>query len=134
MVKDKVKFSLWISPEIRDQMEQYSRSDNCQSQSEFIEKAVRFYIGYLNADRTDDFLPRTFSTTMNGLLGSFGDRIGSLLFKVAVEQNIANNLLAADMELDEATYQRLRGRSVQQVRSTNGKVNLQDAIQFQRSV
>lgn len=71
---------------------------------------------------------------MRGLIGTFDDRIGSPYFKVAVEQNIANNLLAADMELDKATYQRLRGRCVQQVQSTNGRVNLQDAIKFQRKV
>lgn len=106
----------------------------CKSQSEFVEKALCFYIGYLNAEDAADFLPRTFATTMRGLLGTYGDRMGSLLFKVAVEQNIANNLLAADMELDEATYQRLRGRCVQQVQSTNGRVTLQDAIQFQRKV
>lgn len=134
MVQGKDKFTFWVTPSVKAQMEEYYRKDNCKSQSEFVEKALCFYIGYLNAEDAADFLPRTFATTMRGLLGTYGDRMGSLLFKVAVEQNIANNLLAADMELDEATYQRLRGRCVQQVQSTNGRVNFQDAIQFQRKV
>ena len=34
------------------------RGDNCASQSEFIEKAVRFYCGYLEAEKDGAYLPK----------------------------------------------------------------------------
>ena len=45
MVKDKVKFALWITPEAKAIVEGHYLADNCKSQSEYIEKAVRFYSG-----------------------------------------------------------------------------------------
>lgn len=131
-MENKKKYAIWFHPETKRAVEDIYAKDNCQSQSEFIEKAILFYIDYLNTEHTDAFLPRTLTTMMEGHFGALGDRIGSLLFKVAVEQNVVNNLLAADMELDTATYQRLRGHCIREVKSTNGRVNFQDAIQFQR--
>lgn len=66
MVKDKVKFSLWLSPEIRKEVEYCYREDNCASQSEFIEKAIKFYSGYIHAQKASDYLPRVLSEVLEG--------------------------------------------------------------------
>ena len=45
MVIGKEKFALWITPEAKREVETHYKQDNCKSQSEYIEKAVRFYSG-----------------------------------------------------------------------------------------
>ena len=45
--ENKKKFALWIHPSVLEQVGEAAPKDNCASQSEFIEKAVKFYLGYL---------------------------------------------------------------------------------------
>ena len=49
MFENKKKFALWMYPDTLEKVEEIYRKDNCASRSEFIEKAVKFYIGYLTA-------------------------------------------------------------------------------------
>ena len=46
--KNKTKFALWVYPQTLNDVENHYRFDNCRSQSEFIERAIKFYIGYLD--------------------------------------------------------------------------------------
>ena len=43
----KKKFALWLTPETKELVERCYQLDNSQSQSEFIERAIQFYTGYL---------------------------------------------------------------------------------------
>ena len=57
-----------------------------QTQNEFIAKAILFYCGYLQSEYAGDFLPKILGETLEAILSMFGDRIGKLLLKQAVEQ------------------------------------------------
>ncbi len=48
-VKDKIRFALWLKPETMEKVRTASAQDDCGSLSEFIEKAVLAYLGYLSA-------------------------------------------------------------------------------------
>ena len=134
MVEGKVKFALWFAPETRELVSANSRQDNCKSMSEVIEKAVLFYCGYLQSSHGEYYLPRVLGSVLQGTLGLFGDRIGRLLFKLAVECNITNHILAADTDIDLETYEKLRSRSVREVQQTNGKISFKDDLIFQKSL
>ena len=41
----KRKFALWIRPSLLEEVDSLYESDNCASRSEFMEKALRFYMG-----------------------------------------------------------------------------------------
>ena len=130
----KSKFALWISPEVKEIVEEHYKADDCRSRSEYIENAIPFYSGYLDAKKADRYLPRTLATVLQGTLGVFADRMGRLLFKYAVEQNISNHILAADTDMDVQTYDRLRGRSYREVQETNGRISFRDDLIFQKTV
>lgn len=134
MVEGKVKFALWFAPETRELVSANYRQDNCKSMSEFIEKAVLFYCRYLQACHAAYYLPRVLGSVLQGTLGLFGDRIGRLLFKQAVECNITNHILAADTDIDLDTYEKLRSRSVREVRETGGSISFRDDLVFQKSL
>lgn len=134
MVEGKIKFPLWIAPETKEIVAESFRQDNCKSMSEFIEKAILFYNGYLHARHAEYYLPRVLGSVLQGTLGLFGDRIGKLLFKQAVECNIINHIIAADTDMDLDTYERLRGRSLREVKQTHGEISFEDDLIFQKSL
>ena len=57
---------------------------------------------------------------------------GRLLFKLAVEQDMVMNVLAAGMEIPDEQLKALRGRCVQNVKKTSGSISLDDAVRYQR--
>ena len=85
-------------------VERLYRQDGCNSQSEFMEKAIQFYSGYLQSEYAGDFLPKILGETLEAILSMFGDRIGKLLLKLAAEQNICNHIIASDTDIDTQTY------------------------------
>ena len=44
---EKIKFPLYVFPETMKTVDILYKSDNCSSRTEFMEKAIRFYCGYL---------------------------------------------------------------------------------------
>ena len=134
MVKGKQKTTVFFTPSVRRKIEDTYRSDNCKSQSEFIEKAVEFYLGYLNTKNAGAFLPEVLSTILIGITDDFAQRMGRMLYKLSVEQNLCNHILTADTDMDQRTYQLMRGRSVREVDSTNGRITFKEVLDFQKSV
>ena len=134
MVIGKEKFALWITPEAKKEVEAHYKQDNCKSQSEYIEKAVRFYSGYLDTKHAEEYLPRILSDVLEGKLDAFGKRMGRLLFKQAVDQNIMANLVAYLSNVDLDKLQKLRVRCVKNVKETNGEINFEDAFRFQKEI
>lgn len=134
MVEGKIKFPLWIAPETKEIVAESFKKDNCKSMSEFIERAILFYNGYLHARNAEYYLPRVLGSVLQGTLGLFGNRIGKLLFKQAVECNITNHIIAADTDMDLDTYERLRGRSLREVKQTKGEISFEEDLIFQKSL
>lgn len=88
MTESKKKCAIWLTHETKELVERMYASDNCKSQSEFIEKAIQFYAGYLNTQNAGAFLPEVLSTVLVGTMDNFGQRIGTQLNKMAIEQNM----------------------------------------------
>ena len=134
MVEGKEKFALWITPEAKQKVESHFKKDNCKSKSEYIEKAVHFYSGYLDTQNASEYLPRVLADVLEGKLGAFGKRMGHLLFKQAVDQDLMANLFASDINVSLDTLQKLRVRCVKNVKETNGEIDFQDAFRFQKRI
>ena len=134
MVKGKEKFALWLAPEARGMVDELYRADNCASRSEYIEKAIRFYTGYLRAKDAGAYLPRALADVLEGKLLLYGDRVDKLLFKLAVEVAIMANLIAADTDVDLPTLDSLRGLCVRNAKRTHGSVSFEDALKFQKEL
>ena len=128
----KRKFALWIRESTLEKVRQWFEPDNCSSQSEFIEKAVLFYIGYLASGGAGDYMPRIIVSTLQGIVNESSNRISRILFKQAVEQAIAMNVIAATCNISRDQLDKLRGMCVNQVKKTNGSYSFQDAYDLQK--
>ena len=127
MAGNKIKFPLWLTPECKQVVENNYRQDQCQSRSEFIEKAIWFYAGFLHTLDAGAYLPRALKQMLDGTLGVFAERIGRQLFKLAVEQNVNNHI-------DAARYMKMHTLSMDQVRGTNGKISFVDVLQQEKAL
>ena len=132
MPREKIKFALRMSPETQQLVRELYPRDNCRTQNEFIEKAIRFYSGYVSGQDACEFLPAALTDALRSTVRDSENRTCRLLFKLAVELDMVMNVLAAGMEIPEEDLDRLRGRCVREVKSTNGSVTLKDAVDYQK--
>jgi metal-responsive CopG/Arc/MetJ family transcriptional regulator len=131
MFEDKRKFALWLHPETLEQVDASYKKDDCRSKSEFIEKAVRFYLSYLVAEDDSSLLPNAFLSSMKSIVSESDNRISRLLFKLAVEMAVMSNILATMDDVDDVTLSRLRGECVKAVKQINGAFTMEDAVKWQ---
>ena len=131
MAEEKVRFQMRIDPETDRKIKTAMPLANCRSQNEFVETALRFYCDYLMANDCTTVLPSVYLHALQGTVQDTENRICRLLFKLAVEQDMMMNVMAAGMEISEATLSDLRGHCVDNVKKANGSVTLDSAVRYQ---
>ncbi len=72
--------------------------------------------------------PGIWALSSVGRSSSRRQRIARLLFKLTVEISMMMHVLAAGLEIDSSQLDALRGRCVQEVKRTNGTINLKDTL------
>ena len=68
MEENEKNYALWLYPETVRRMDSSLELANCQSRSEFVEKALHFYMGYLVTDDTTEYLSKALLTSLRGML------------------------------------------------------------------
>lgn len=131
----KVKFPLYIFPDTMEKVDMLYEADNCKSKTEFIEKAVRFYCGYLlNKEHTaTEFIAPQLATVTEGIVRGSEQRLSRAMFKIAVELGAVTHMLAALNEIDDETLFKLRMMCTDEVKRINGIINFEKAVRYQRS-
>jgi hypothetical protein len=130
---NKNQHTVWLSDDAWNEVKRHYREDNCSAHNEYIEKAIRFYSGYLDTQNSSAYLPRILSDVLEGKLDALGSRMGRLLFKLAVEQGVSANILASLSDIDLDSVEKVRGRCVQEVKQINGEIKFEDALKYQKS-
>lgn len=134
MSQERIKFALRISPQTQQLVKDLCSRDNCQSQNEFIEKAIHFYAGYVSAQDSTDFLAQSLVTVIRGTLDDSENRVARLLFKMAVELSMTMNVVAAGLGFQLSDLSELRARCVEDVKKSGGRITFDDALKFQKRV
>ena len=129
---NKIKFPLWVYPQTIENVKTHYKHDNCKSQSEFIEKAIAFYIGYLDEEKSVNYLSPLITETVKATIAGTEQRLSRLVFKVAVELGKISNMLAAVNDIDDDTLKQLQAMCVNEVRRINGIISYEDAVEFQK--
>ena len=132
--ENRLKITLWLKPGIVRRMDGWLEEDNCSNRREFIEKALRFYMGYLATEDTSEYLSRALVDTLRGTLADNENRLRTLLFKLCVEVNMMGHTVAAHFRADPVNRRELRAYAVDEVLRTNGKISFDDALELQRQV
>lgn len=128
----KKRIPLWIYPSTEGQINKIFESDNCKSPSEFIEKAVKFYIGFLNVEGNINYLAPRITSSVDAVVHGSEKRINRNLFKIAVELGKLCHMIAAANEVDEDTLRELHTMCVNEVSHINGTIKFEKAVEFQQ--
>ncbi len=128
---NKIRFPLWLTPKTMESVKEAYKADDCRSQSEFIEKAINAYLGYLQAKDTQGMLPNSILSAMKAIENESDNRQNRILFKLAVEMAMMMNILAAYCEVNENDLETLRYNCIQEVKKINGMLRFEDACLWQ---
>ena len=118
-----------IEKEIADKLEEHYKDDGSKTRSEFIEKAIKFYCGYITAENYRDYLPKVVISTFQGTLDSFENRMAKLLFKIAVEISLLNKVTASTTDFEDFDLDNARVECINEVKRVNGSISLAQAVQ-----
>ena len=132
--QNKKKTTIYLRLSVLQRMDAWLAEDNCKSRNEFIEKALRFYMGYLSTEDTSEYLSRALVATLHGIMADNANRFRSLIFKLCVEVGMASHTVAAHFKADPIDLRELRRYVVDEVKRTNGQIKFDDALELQRQV
>lgn len=132
---EKIKFPLYVFPDTMEKVEMMYEIDDCRSKTEFMEKAIRFYCGYLlNREHSaTEFLAPQLAVITEGIVKGSEQKLSRALFKLAVEVGALTHMVAAINDIDDDTLKKLRIMCVDEVKRINGIINFEKAVRYQRS-
>ena len=133
MATEKNKYTIWMYPETWEKVKELYKEAGCPRKSDFIEQAVRFYVGYMTAENKANFLPNMFLSNMRSIVRESDNRNSRMLFKLAVEIAMVENILANLSKYDPLSVERLRGQCIEEVKGINGMMKFEDAVDWQES-
>jgi hypothetical protein len=88
----------------------------------------------LGSENTNDYLSKVLVSAIQGVLRETENKNSSNLFRLSVEMAMMMNILAAGLEISDEDLRKLRGRCVNHVKKTRGKINMEDAVKFQQGI
>lgn len=116
----RVKRNYWVDENINAEIDKMLSLADMDSRSDFVNKAIYFYIGFLNTKKTETYLLSTFSAMIKGTIGGTEDRLSRLMYKIAVELAMQNRIIAYDKLFEESAIDQIREIAEKEVNEITG--------------
>ena len=127
---DKRKYTLYFDSASMKRVDDLYRQEGFRSKSEFIEKAIDHYCGYLTAENHIDYLPKVVISTIKNTLDAFETRLSKLLYNTNIELSVLSEVTAATIDTSELNLHRIRANCVKHVQQTHGFISLAEAVKL----
>ena len=129
--KNSSRIGVYIGNELLSRCDAAIPKTNASSRSEFICDALEHYLAVLNARDNSKVLTPALESVIGGKIAGTEERLSRIIFKLAVELAMLNNIFAATYEIDPADLSNLRDMCVDEVARIGGRYRLEEAIEFQ---
>ena len=129
---EKTKFSIRVDTDLVELADTYIRSSTVKNRTELIEDALRFYLGFLTAQKAEDYLLQSLSSVMTGTVQDSENRLARMDFKIAVELSKLSQVIAYSHDIDEDALKRLHLKCLEEVRRINGTIDFESAYKYQK--
>lgn len=133
MNEQRKELTLRLKPSTRELLDATYKEAGCRSRTDFIEKSIEFYCGYLNSEKDQSYLPGAVVAALRGTISQLERGICLQLHRVAVELYSMENLMVVtageDITLDQ--LHKLRKRANTAVRENGGVLSLVEAYRYQ---
>ena len=125
---------VWLDAKLVPRMDGWLAADNCKNRSEFINKALRFYMGYLGTEDNTAYLSQAILTAIQGTLDDNNNRLCRILFQVRGGAEYALPYHRPRTSDRSHPHAELRAYAVDEVKRTNGQVSFENAVRSQRRI
>ena len=113
--EDKTKFSIWVDTQLLELADSCIGNGAARNRTELIGDALRFYLGYLMAGKTEDYLLQSLSSAVSGTVQDSENRLARMDFKIAVELSKLSQVIAYTHDVDAESLGRLHAKCVEEV-------------------
>ena len=127
MSENKDRLNFRMKPETAEKLEHWYKANHCRSKNEFVEKAVNYYADALAAENSST-LPLAMQTAIDGRLKLLEDRMAAILYKQAVEIDMALSILLQSVNVDESVLRQERAKSIATIKRTHGRLRMEQKL------
>ena len=129
--KGKVRKGFYIEEGVLEQIDSLLQQVNVKSRNEFLNQALKFYIGYLTSEKIENYMLSTISSVMHSTVKDSENRMARVMYKLAVETSKLSHVIAYSHGVDEEALRKLQAKCTDEVKRINGAVTFEDAYRFQ---
>lgn len=132
MTEKRVKCGLAVTPSILELCDSHLKSAGVSSRNDFVEKAISFYAGYLNAQQNPQFFRDLFAFNAQEATEQVRKWLGTGQYKIAVELSKVANILAVSCHMDDESLSRLHQRCTEEIKNLGSVPTFESAVCYQR--
>ena len=132
MEKEKVRKAFYIEEDLLEQADGLLRQADVRSRNEFLNQALKFYIGYLTSEKIENYMLSTISSVMHATVKDSENRMARAMYKLAVEVSKLSHVTAYGHEVDEETLKKLQAKWAEEVKRINGAIAFEEAYIYQK--
>ena len=129
---ERVRKGVYLEKDVIEECDRMLTAADARSRNEFIEKALKFYLGYLKTNQAEDYQLQSVSSMVSGTIRDTENRLARMDFKLAVEIAKLAHIIASVYEIDGETLQRLQQKCVEEVKRINGAMWFEDVYRYQK--
>ena len=126
---EKVKFTVYLDKDFLKKTDKAVHASGCSSRNEFIIKAIENYMAELTLGEANPVLTSKLAEIITQSNDVAMKKVASGLFRYAVYLDMAIQLVADRMSIDEYDLEEYRKRAYNNVRRTRGRVSLDSTLQ-----
>ena len=128
MPEKRIKTGLALLPSAIESCDRNRRLAKAHSRNEFVEKAIEFYSGYLNAETNPSFCEEMYSSRGEAVVKKIGDTLIRSQFRLTVEVAKLANLVAATNDIPDSTLRGLAQKCVAECKELAGIWSAEDIV------
>lgn len=129
--KNKVRKAFYVEEDILEQVDSLLQQANMKSRNEFVNRALKFYIGYLTSEKIENYMLSTISSVMHATVKDSENRMARAMFKLAVETSKLSHVIAYSHGVEEEVLRKLHVKCLDEVKRINGAIKFEEAYAFQ---
>lgn len=129
---EKSRYSLWLSNEGMKKVDAIYQLDHCRSRSEFVDRAIRFYCGYVESNISEDYIADVFVQTIFPKLDAIKRDLVKSVYNMALQLSMLIHFEAASCDYSDEDLRLLRNKCVADVKRTQRVIDFEKAIHYQR--
>lgn len=128
---DRTRYNLHLPNEVMSLIQKWYKDDGCTTMNEFVERAIKFYAGYVSNEQNHNYLPNIVLSTMKSIVRESENRHNRNLYRIALEMSMLMNIMAATHHIPEDSLAKLRGDCEEEIRRINGTLSIDTAVRWQ---